>query len=277
MEAIGQLTAGLAHDFNNLLQVVTGNLERLRKNPASERAPRYLENATLAAERGARLTRQLLAFARKTRLEPQPVDLSDLVTDIQEMIESTVGGRAELQLSLRQRLPRANVDPTHLEMALLNLVINARDASTPGGVITISTGPLRDPPETRHLPPGDYVVLCVEDEGVGMPPHIVERAAEPFFSTKGRMRARASASPWSAVSSSSRAASWRSTASSAAAPPCASSCRCTARPAAPSRPRASGPPPCPSPRARTPTSCWSRTTPTSWSWRSRRCSPWVMR
>ncbi len=184
MESIGQLTAGLAHDFNNLLQVVTGNLERLRKNPPPDRAARYLENASTAAERGARITRQLLAFARKTRLEPQPVDISDLVRGIEEMIDSTLGGQVEFHLSLRRRLPPACVDPTHLEMALINLLLNARDASRPDGLVTISTAPLKDPPDGRGLPPGEYVVLCVEDEGVGMPPHVVERATEPFFSTK---------------------------------------------------------------------------------------------
>lgn len=184
MESIGQLTAGLAHDFNNLLQVVAGNLERLQANPASEKAPRYMDNAAKAADRAARLTKQLLAFARKTRLEPRPVDVSDLVSGFQEMIETTIGGRAELHLSLRRPLAPACVDPGQLEVALINLVINARDASRPGGTITVSTAPLRDLPAERGLPPGDYVVLCVEDEGQGMPEHIVQRATEPFFTTK---------------------------------------------------------------------------------------------
>ncbi|RAK58305.1 hybrid sensor histidine kinase/response regulator [Phenylobacterium deserti] len=184
MEAIGQLTAGLAHDFNNLLQVVSGNLEMLRGRVNDTRAERYLDNAAAAADRGARLTRQLLAFARKTRLDPQTIDLSVLVNGIEEMIETTLGGKIDLHFSLRRRLPKAVADPTHLEMALLNVLINARDAMPDGGLVTISTGSLATDPAARGLPPGEYVVLCVEDDGQGMPPHVLERAAEPFFTTK---------------------------------------------------------------------------------------------
>lgn len=185
MEAIGQLTAGLAHDFNNLLQVVNGNLELLDGQVESERARRHLDTARAAAERGAKLTRQLLAFARKSRLEPRPIDLSALVTDIVDMVESTVGRTIDLQLNLRRRLARVMVDPDQLEMALLNIVINARDAMPGGGVLTISTGQRRlEPLAAGDLRPGDYVFIEVADEGEGMPPHIVERATEPFFTTK---------------------------------------------------------------------------------------------
>jgi PAS domain S-box-containing protein len=187
MEAIGQLTAGLAHDFNNLLQVVNGNLELLASRPLDERSVRYVEAARSAAERGAKLTRQLLAFARKTRLEPQAVDISALITEFGEIIESTLGSQVELQLSLRRRLPAVMLDADNFEMALLNIVINARDAMPKGGLVTITTSALHlnGDAEARNLPSGDYVAVEVRDEGEGMPAHVVERATEPFFTTKG--------------------------------------------------------------------------------------------
>ncbi len=187
MEAIGQLTAGLAHDFNNLLQVVNGNLELLASRPLDERSLRYIDAARSAAERGAKLTRQLLAFARKTRLEPTAVNLSELINNFGELIESTLGVQIDVQLNLRRRLPAVLVDPDHFEMALLNIVINARDAMPDGGVVTITTRSfhLNGDAEARQLPSGDYVAVEVLDEGEGMPGHILERAIEPFFTTKG--------------------------------------------------------------------------------------------
>lgn len=187
MEAIGQLTAGLAHDFNNLLQVVNGNLELLASRPLDERSIRYVEAARSAAERGAKLTRQLLAFARKTRLEPQVVDISALITAFGEIIETTLGSQVDLQLSLRRRLPAVLLDADNFEMALLNIVINARDAMPKGGLVTITTSALHlnGDAEARNLPSGDYVAVEVRDEGEGMPAYVVERATEPFFTTKG--------------------------------------------------------------------------------------------
>jgi PAS domain S-box-containing protein len=186
MEAIGQLTAGLAHDFNNLLQVVNGNLELLESQLEGDRLKGYAAKARAAAERGARLTRQLLAFARKTRLEPRPTDLSELVHEFAEVIESSVGSTVELHLHLKRRLPRVMIDPDQLEMALLNIVNNAKDAMPRGGDLTIATGVLKlnGDAAARDLVPGDYVVVEVTDTGEGMPPHVVERAAEPFFTTK---------------------------------------------------------------------------------------------
>jgi PAS domain S-box-containing protein len=186
MEAIGQLTAGLAHDFNNLLQVISGNLDLLALHQVDDRTARLLRNAQRAADHGAKLTRQLLAFARKTRLEPRPTDLNSLVLEFGNLLGSTVGSTVEVQVNLRPRLPLCMVDPVHLEMALLNVVINARDAMPKGGTVTITTQPvhLNGEAGSHHLPPGDYVALSVTDQGSGMPPHVVERATEPFFTTK---------------------------------------------------------------------------------------------
>ena len=206
MEAIGQLTAGLAHDFNNLLQMIDGSLERLKAKRFDDRAfERFHDVATAASARGAKLTRQLLAFARRTRLEPKGVDLTHLVNSFAELLDTSVGEKADLHLNLQRRLPQVRVDPNHLEMALLNIVVNARDASPDGGAITVTTRAVHLNGDAAasaanggasaqtggfagsagQLEPGDYVMLCVSDEGVGMPPHIQARAVEPFFTTKG--------------------------------------------------------------------------------------------
>jgi PAS domain S-box-containing protein len=186
MEAIGQLTAGLAHDFNNLLQVVTGNLELLSSQIDDERRRRYLDRARGAADRGARLTGQLLAFARKTRLDPRAVDLSACINGFVEMLESSLGKKVELHLSLRRGLPAAVLDVEQLEMALLNIALNARDAMPDGGLLTISTAKLHlnGDAAARHLPSGDYIAIEMRDEGQGMPDHVIARAVEPFFTTK---------------------------------------------------------------------------------------------
>lgn len=187
MEAVGQLTAGLAHDFNNLLQVVNGNLELAVERSSDERVLRYLESARGAAERGAKLTGQLLAFARKTRLDPRPVDVSECLNSFADVMESALGRKVELHFSLRRGLPKALLDPQQFEMAVLNIAINAKDAMPRGGVIELSTSRIRlnGDADARGLTPGEYVAVQVRDEGEGMPPEVIERAVEPFFTTKG--------------------------------------------------------------------------------------------
>jgi PAS domain S-box-containing protein len=188
MEAIGQLTAGLAHDFNNLLQVVTGNLEvaevHARGNPALTTA---IANAQRATERGGKLTQQLLTFARKQRLDPRRLNLNALVMDFSEMATTALGNKVELRLDLAAGLPYCALDAIHMEMALLNVLLNARDAMPEGGKITVATSVLeaRERTDLHHVPPGQYVVICVIDEGEGMSPDIARRAVEPFFTTKG--------------------------------------------------------------------------------------------
>ena len=180
MEAIGQLTAGMAHDFNNLLQVINGNLElaMLALDPLS-RAVEPIRRAQRAAMKAGKLTQQLLTFARKQRLEPRRVNLNALLVEFSEMLVRTLGDRVELHLDLKPGLPWCTLDPTHLEMALLNVVINARDAMSGGGQVRISTGVL-----DRNAASGG-VAVCIADEGEGMTPEVMRRATEPFFTTKG--------------------------------------------------------------------------------------------
>ena len=190
MEAIGQLTAGLAHDFNNLLQVVSGNIDIVASQVEDDRHRRLLNNAARAADRGSKLTRQLLAFARKTRLEPKTVDMNQLIHDFGDLLDNTVGAQIRLVTTLERRLPAVQIDPTHLEMAILNVLLNARDAMPKGGTVTIATRlwKLNGDAPMHQLPEGEYVVLTVRDEGTGMPDNVRRRAIEPFFTTKGAER-----------------------------------------------------------------------------------------
>lgn len=188
MEAIGQLTAGLAHDFNNLLQVVTGNLEvvemRLRDD---EVALHSIKAAQQAAEKGGKLTQQLLTFARKQRLEPKRINLNTLLVEFSDMMMRTLGDKIDLRLDLKPGLPTCVVDPTHLEMSLLNVIINARNAMPQGGQVTVATSLISDQAQTdaHHVSHAQHVVLCVIDEGEGMSADVVRRATEPFFTTRG--------------------------------------------------------------------------------------------
>ncbi|MBI5261459.1 MAG: PAS domain-containing protein [Bradyrhizobium sp.] len=184
METIGQLTGGVAHDFNNLLMAVMGNLELLRKRmPDDPRLHRLIHGALQGAERGASLTQRLLAFARQQDLKAEPVDLCALVKGMVELLERSLGPRVVLKLDLRQALPPARIDANQLELAVLNLAINARDAMPDGGTIEIKVSECRIDGDST-LAPGSYLELSVIDTGTGMPPEILKRAIEPFFSSK---------------------------------------------------------------------------------------------
>jgi signal transduction histidine kinase/CheY-like chemotaxis protein len=183
LEALGQLTGGIAHDFNNLLMVVLGSLALLRKRlPAEDaRALRLLDTAQQGADRGAALTRRLLAFGRRQALRPEPVALPDLLAGMGDLLRGSIGPGHRLEVALPPGLPPALVDRSQLELALLNLVVNARDALPAGGTIAIAAR--RGAP--GPAPAGGFVVLAVRDAGEGMDEATLARAAEPFFTTKG--------------------------------------------------------------------------------------------
>jgi PAS domain S-box-containing protein len=186
LEAVGQLTGGVAHEFNNLLMAVSGCLELLAPFVQAGRGPRLLANAARATERGGRLTRQLLAFARRQHLQPEPLDLNQLVEGMTELLESTLGRGVEVVASLDPGAWPAMADGSQLELVLLNLAINARDAMPGGGKLTIRTGnAITGPPLRAEDPPaGEYAVLDISDTGHGMTPQVQARAFEPFFTTK---------------------------------------------------------------------------------------------
>jgi signal transduction histidine kinase len=184
LESIGQLTGGVAHDFNNLLTAVLGNLELLRKRlPHDPSIERLLDGATQGAQRGAALTQRLLAFARRQALQPRPTDLAELVRGLADLLHRSLGPGIEIAFDLPAGLPPASADPNQIELALLNLAVNARDAMPDGGKLTISLS-LEQVPAARDLAAGRYVRLCVSDTGCGMDPQTLSRAIEPFFSTK---------------------------------------------------------------------------------------------
>ncbi|CAN5877697.1 response regulator [soil metagenome] len=186
LEAVGQLTSGVAHDFNNLLTVVLGNVRQLAKAETNPTIRRRLDMMEQAAQRGAKLTAQLLAFSRRQKLEPQLVDLNDTVASMRDLLQSTMAAHARIETELAPDLWGAIIAPTQIELVILNLAINARDAMEVGGVLTVSTanavlGPPRHPEEP---PPGDYVMVAVTDTGSGMPPEVLAKVFEPFFTTK---------------------------------------------------------------------------------------------
>ncbi|MBM1169648.1 MHYT domain-containing protein [Microvirga arabica] len=187
LEAVGQLTGGVAHDFNNLLAVVLGNLELLRKRvPDDPKITRLLDSAIQGAQRGAALTQRMLAFARRQDLKPEPVDLPDLVKDMADLLQQSTGSLVRIETRFPLGLPRARVDANQLELALLNLVVNARDAMPEGGVITIAAQEQTiDQDHGIGLALGRYVCLSVTDTGEGMDEATLARAMEPFFTTKG--------------------------------------------------------------------------------------------
>ena len=190
MEAVGQLTGGIAHDFNNLLASIIGSLELLEARARQGRLdalPRYLDAAKGAAGRAAALTQRLLAFARGQTLDPRPVDANRLIAGMAEMFRRTVGPAVAMEVVAADGLWLTRVDPHQLENALLNLCINARDAMADGGRLTIRTGNATldgRAARERDLPSGHYVSICVTDTGTGMPPEVIARAFDPFYTTK---------------------------------------------------------------------------------------------
>jgi signal transduction histidine kinase len=185
MEALGQLTGGIAHDFNNLLQVILGALELIRRKPGeTARVEGWAQNGLQAADRGAALTRQLLAFSRTQRLDLQAFVVAELVAGMRELLARTMGSSIELVFDLDSSGVAVQSDRTQLELAILNLAINARDAMPNGGRLTIATRPVTLEGDDPLLEPGDYVAVTVADTGEGMAAEIIERAFDPFFTTK---------------------------------------------------------------------------------------------
>jgi signal transduction histidine kinase/ActR/RegA family two-component response regulator len=183
MEAVGRLTGGIAHDFNNLLNVVQGSMDLILLTSKDEAAKRRAEIARRACQRGGKLTSQLLAFSRNQSLDLRRLDVGALFEGVRELVATSLG--SSIRLHFEVDAPGASVmaDTNQMEMALLNLAINARDAMPGGGELRFSAGPAT-PPEGL-LPAGDYVRLAVTDGGEGMPPEIAARVFEPFFTTKG--------------------------------------------------------------------------------------------
>ena len=190
MEAVGQLTGGIAHDFNNLLGVIMGSLELLNEGIGDEEARSgHLQRAIKAGERGAALTERLLAFSRKQALQPRATNVNLLLTDMLELLRQILEENVEIKTVMSPKLWYTEVDQNQLENALLNLVVNARDAMPEGGKLSIETENRRFRRTTldsgnRAIPAGDYIVLSLSDTGVGMPPDVVARAFDPFFTTK---------------------------------------------------------------------------------------------
>ncbi|HWZ37860.1 MAG TPA: ATP-binding protein [Bradyrhizobium sp.] len=188
MDAIGQLTGGIAHDFNNLLTIIIGNLQMALKREHDAKVQRMLSNAMAGAERAAALTKRLLSFSRRQPLDPRPVDANRLIAGLSDLLNRTLGEKVSIETVASAGLWQTEVDTAELESSIINLAINARDAMPEGGKLTIETGnafldedycqPFDD------LKAGQYVMISVSDTGCGMPKEIVDKATEPFFTTK---------------------------------------------------------------------------------------------
>lgn len=189
MEAIGRITAGVAHDFNNLLAVIMGNIELLMNGPSERRTRKYLENTMVATKRGSQLTRKLLAFGRRSLLQPEPFNANQVIKDLNDLFLQSISETIELSVDLEPDVREICVDRSLFESALLNLVINARDAMLDGGTLSITT---QDTYFNANdllflgldLHEGSYLIIKVTDTGEGMSEHVQEHAFEPFFTTK---------------------------------------------------------------------------------------------
>jgi signal transduction histidine kinase/CHASE3 domain sensor protein/DNA-binding response OmpR family regulator len=190
LDAIGQLTGGVAHDFNNLLTVILGNVESLKRKIRDPEQMRVIDMVLAAAERGASLTRQLLAFARRQPLEPRPLDVNRLIADMDSFLQRSLGEQIKVETVISPGLWTVLADASQLQNAILNLALNARDAMADGGVLTIeAANATLDAAYARahaEVQPGSYVMIAITDTGCGMSPEVVARAFEPFFSTKGQ-------------------------------------------------------------------------------------------
>ena len=189
MEALGQLTGGIAHDFNNLLAVIIGNLELMqRARREADKIERLAQGAMKAAQRGERLVRQLLTYARRQIIRPETVNPNQLIVDIENLMRRAIGEQVEMIMTLSPLLAPAQIDPTEFETAILNLVINSRDAMPSGGRITIETQNAtidrQFAASNPEITPGAYVMIAVSDSGTGMTPAVLARALDPFFTTK---------------------------------------------------------------------------------------------
>jgi PAS domain S-box-containing protein len=192
MEAVGQLTGGIAHDFNNLLLVISGNLELLEPHLTRETSRELLKDAQDAAALGSRLTDQLLTFARRRHLDPQVVDLNDLVVNITDMLRRTLGQHISLSTSLARDIWPTRADPGQFQSAIVNMAVNSRDAMPQGGKLVVETRNISLGSDhadfESELTPGEYVQLSISDTGIGMPAEIRDRVFEPFFTTKDKGR-----------------------------------------------------------------------------------------
>ena len=182
LDALGQLTGGVAHDFNNLLMVITGHIHTLKKIAGNDaKSLRAIQAIETATQRGASLTRQLLTFARRQSVNPQTIDLRDSIHSVREVLDTGLGSAVQLDIDLDDDIWRVTVDPAELETALVNLIINARDAMPGGGSVTVRAGNIHIDDGARK---GDHVAIEVRDTGVGIPPDIVAKVFDPFFTTK---------------------------------------------------------------------------------------------
>jgi signal transduction histidine kinase len=185
MESLGQLTGGLAHDFNNLLMGILGSLDYLSKQPLSDpKAKHFLTAARESADRGAALTKRLLAFARRQELRPEPVDVQRLADSMAEMLQRSLGPTIQIEMDFDRDLALISVDPNQLELAILNLALNARDAMPDGGRLRIAAHRETGATGLPSLEDGDYVRMTVTDTGTGMDETTLKRCSEPFFTTK---------------------------------------------------------------------------------------------